>query len=598
MIPDDKVQEVRERAAVLDIVSDYVSLRKSGANYQGLCPFHGEKTPSFNVNPGRGIFHCFGCGVGGNVVTFIMKIEGLAFPEAVKFLAKRVGVVIEDHPPTVAEQRRQDEREMLYRITELAAKYYRRVLLEDGAGATARRYLERRGVTAETSEAYRLGFAPDKWDGLTRHLEQKRVPLPLAEKLGLIRTRDGGGHYDTFRNRLLFTIADSQGRSIGFGGRVLDDSLPKYINSPESPIYHKSEVLFGVDLARQAMREQGAAIVVEGYFDHLALYQAGVRNVLATCGTALTPGHLKLLQRYAGKVYTLFDSDSAGRKATCRAMELFLGEALPASVVELPAGEDPDSFIGKEGQAAFTARVAAARPIFDWFFRDLLQQMETGSVEGKVRVVEELAPRLKKITDPLQQGLYISEVARVLGIDEVDLRKKAGLAPRHNSSSSDNRFWSQQEPRAGSGGKKASNSGVDTAEMLLALMGKYPEVARLVSEYGVSRLFPVDFLPVAEAILAQADSGQGIDWGLILEQVGSSEERSRLAALFVADGHLEEIDAIKMFDDLTKNQVKQKIDKEMKSLRVELNRENPESERYGQILKLLDDLRNKKSQLL
>ena len=583
MIPDDKIQEVRERASILDIVSEYVSLRKSGANYQGLCPFHGEKTPSFSVNPARGIFHCFGCGVGGNVVTFIMRIEGLAFPEAVKSLAKRVGVVIEDRPRTVAEQKRQDEREMLYRITGLAVEYYRGILLEGDEGAQGRRYLERRGVTAETSEAYRLGFAPDKWDGLIRHLEQKREPLLPAEKLGLIRQREGGGYYDTFRNRLLFTINDSQGRPIGFGGRVLDDSLPKYINSPDSPIYHKGEVFFGLDLARQSMREQGTAIIVEGYFDHLALYQAGVRNALATCGTALTPGHIKLLRRYAGKVYTLFDSDSAGHKATCRAMELLLDEALPAGVVELPEGSDPDSFIAKEGQAAFSARLTAARPIFDWFFHDLLQRTKTVGVEGKVQVIEELAPRLRKIGNPVERELYVREIARVMGIEERTLLRKLG---RPDSAEAD--LSRHGKPRKG---------GIGKAEMLLVLMGKYPEAARLVRGYGAPRLFPPDLLHIAEAILAQAETEGGVDLALVLDQAGSDEERSRLAALFVNDAHLEDIDARKAFEQCRQALEREPL-KEMKALARELAPLEHNSPRYLEILGRIDDLRNKKSQLL
>ncbi len=267
-----------------------------------------------------------------------MKIEGLSFPEAVKFLAKRVGVIIEERPRTATEKRQSDERELLYRINEQAAKFYRRLLLGDPAGEAGRRYLEQRGVDSATSEAYAIGYAADKWDSLTKHLEQQRVPLDLAEKLGLIKRREGGRYYDAFRNRLLFVIADMHGRPIGFGGRVLDDSLPKYINSPESPIYHKSEVLFGLNLAKHAMREKGNGIIVEGYFDHLALYQAGIKNVVATCGTALTTGHIKVLQRYASKVFTLFDGDSAGRKATLRSMELFLDERLSASVIELPPG--------------------------------------------------------------------------------------------------------------------------------------------------------------------------------------------------------------------------------------------------------------------
>jgi DNA primase len=585
IIPDDKVNEVRERASIVEVIADYVSLRKSGANYQGLCPFHGEKTPSFNVNPSRAIFHCFGCGVGGNVITFVMKMEGLSFPEAVKFLAKRVGVVIEERLPTPHEQRLKDEREALYRLSDLAADFYRRVLVKDPAGEAGRRYLERRGVTAEAAEAYRLGFAPDKWDALTRHLELKKVPLETAETLGLIRRKEGGGYYDTFRNRLLFTIADVQGRPIGFGGRVLDDALPKYINSTESPIYRKSEVLFGVNLAKQPMREQGGAIVVEGYFDHLALFQAGVRHAVATCGTALTGEHLKLLQRYAGKVYTLFDSDSAGRKATCRAMELFSDGALPAFVIELPAGDDPDSFLKKEGSGLFAERMNKARPIFEWYIRHTVQEINDGTVEGKVRVVETLAPRLKKIANPVELDLYLKEIARVLGVNERALARKVGGAAVTTA---------EYAPK-----RPAKKSGTCTEDMLLALMGKYPEVSGKVAEYGAARLFPAEFLPIAEAIIAQTSEDRGIDWGLILDQVGSAEERSRLAALFVNDVHLDEIDVSKAFEQcrLTRERLMLK-EQDGKALQRELSQLDSDSERYWEILRVLETLRNKKSLLL
>ncbi len=583
MISDDKVQEVRERAAILDVIADYVNLRKSGANYLGLCPFHGEKTPSFNVNPGRAIFHCFGCGVGGNVFSFIMKIEGLSFPEAVKFLAKRVGVSIEERPPSAAEKKRQDERELFYRVSELAARFYRRVLQTEPAGEPGRQYLRRRGVHEATAEAYRLGFAPDKWDALTRYLEQQRAPLEIAEKLGLVRRKESGGYYDLFRNRLLFTIADPYGKPVGFGGRVLDDGLPKYINSPESPIYHKSDILFGIDLAKQAMREQNSAIIVEGYFDHLTLYQAGVRNALATCGTALTSGHLKLLQRYAGKIYTLFDSDAAGRKATFRAMELFLEGGIPASVVELPKGEDPDSFLRKEGSEAFNARLTDARPIFDFFVRDLIESHDMGSVEGKVKVIEELAPRMKKIGNPVEKDLYLREIARLLGESERTLMKAFGgarVAVAALSSPPD---------------RKGHRAG--TEDMLLALMGKYPEVGRKVAEYGVANLFSADLVPIAEAILMQTQAGAEVDWGLILDQVEAPEERSRLAALFVRDEHLEGINPLKMFDDLRNSREKAALRK-IGDLKKELAREESGSARYREILEEIDALRNRKSQLI
>jgi DNA primase len=584
IITDDKVQEVRERSAILDVVADYVSLRKSGANYQGICPFHGEKTPSFNVNPARAIFHCFGCGVGGNVFSFVMKMEGLTFPEAVKFLAKRVGVEIEDRAPTVAEKRRIDEREALYRITELAVRFYRRILLEEPSGEAGRIYLERRGVDGKTSETYRLGFAPDKWDALTRHLEKQKAPLEAAEKLGLLRKRDNGGYYDLFRNRLLFTIADPYGKPVGFGGRVLDDTLPKYINSPDSLIYHKSETLFGIDLAKPSMREQGTAIIVEGYFDHLALFQAGVKNVVATCGTALTGGHLKLLQRYAGKVVTLFDSDSAGKKATFRAMELFLEGGLPASVLELPPGDDPDSFLRKEGVKAFASCQSKARPIFDYFIHDLINSHDTGSVEGKRMVLSVLVPRLKLIEDRMQRNLYVAEIARLLGIHEDDLRREVGLE----------RLGKAAPRPAGVVKKSASNA----EELLLALMGKYPEVARRVREYGVERLFQTGFLSVAMAILDQDVSSGEADWSKILEQVESIEERNRLSALFINDGHLEEIDANKAFEQCCQALERAALQElDGRALRRELAKLDSDSERYWEILKILDTLRNKKSQL-
>ena len=585
MISEDKVAEVRERAGILEVVADYVSLKRSGANFQGLCPFHGEKTPSFNVNPGRGIFHCFGCGVGGNVFSFIMKIEGVTFPDAVELLAKRVGVVIEERPLSGQEKKRQDEQDQLSRISGLAAKYYNRVLLKDSAGEPGRRYLAERGVPHEIIEPYRLGFAPDRWDGLAAHLEQQRVSMEVAEKLGLIRKRtSGSGFYDLFRNRLIFTIANMHGAAIAFGGRVLDDSLPKYINSPESPIYVKSDVLFGIDLAKQAMRERGAAIIVEGYFDHLALWQAGIRNVLATCGTALTAGHIQLLKRYAGKVYLLFDADSAGRKATFRAMELLLDERLPVFVVELPAGDDPDSFIHREGEESFVRQVEKARPVLDYFLRDLLERSDLGNVAGKMAAVNEMRPLLQKLADPLERDLYQREMARLLDLDLRTLQKQLqGGGP----------------PVMPRGETHVRRSGVQTAETLLMLMGRYPEVASLAAEYGLERLFSPEHLALARQICSAAAAQHGVDWALLLEQVEHPEMRQQLAALVVDDIHLADMEPRKAFDDICRSIERQRLQQyDVKALKAELSRLDSDSPRYWEILRQLDTLRNRKSQLL
>lgn len=583
-IPDDKVSEVRERATIYDVVAEYVSLRKSGANYQGLCPFHGEKTPSFNVNPARGIFHCFGCGVGGDVFAFVMKIEGVGFTDAVKLLAKRVGVTIEERSMGPAEKRRSDERELCFQVNELAAGYYRKLLLEAAEGEQGRRYLEKRGVDAAVSEAYRLGYACDRWDGLTRFLEQRKAPLAVAEKLGLIRKRnDGRGYYDLFRNRLLFCISDYQGRVIAFGGRVLDDSLPKYINSPESPVYHKSEALFGINLARQAMREQGSAIIVEGYFDHLALYRAGVRNVVATCGTALTIEHMKALKRYAGKLYTLFDADSAGKKATFRAMELALDEQFPSYVVELTAGDDPDSFLAKEGAGAFTGRLERAKPVFEYFLSETIREGNAGNIDGKVRIVEELLPRLAKIANPVERDNYLVEIARRLEIDLPVLRRRLGRPAPLSAA--------EVAPR-----RAERKRGGGSEETLLLLMARYPEVTGRARDYGLERLFGADLVPVAAEIAAQSAPHRDLDLPKVLECCVSDEERRRLSALFINDSHLEEIDHVKAFEECRTARERAALD-EMKALKQELARLDSDNGRYWEILERLNALRNIKSRL-
>lgn len=577
MIPEDKVNEVRDRAGILEIVSDYVPLRKSGANYQGLCPFHGEKTPSFNVNPGRGIFHCFGCGVGGNVISFVMKIEGLSFPDAVRFLAKRVGVEIEEHQLSPAEARQRSEKEQLYEINALAATYYRKTLLEDPSAGKARDYLAKRGVSAETSDAYRLGYAPAGWDQLARYLEQKRVPLELAVKLGIIR-KGQRGYQDLFRNRLLFVITDSNGRVTGFGGRVLDDSLPKYINSPESPIYRKSDILFGVDLAKSAMRETGAAIIVEGYFDHLGLYQAGVRNVAATCGTALTSGHVALLKRYAERCYILFDADSAGKKATFRAMELSFQENLPARVITLPEGEDPDSFVQHFGAEAFAANLEKSVPVFEYYLTDMLRHAGRQGLDGKIKAAGEIARMLTKVVNPIERELYEREAAKRLDIDRAVLKQGGGgVSP-------------SQRPLAQPAAVSPRNAGPE--EMLFSLMARFPEVLKRVADHGVEKLFGPSLLPAATTAL----NDRPMDSAVLLESIEDAEVRGRVASLLIDEGRLDDIDVEKAFaqcrDAVQKGELK-----DMKALVRQLAALDPESAEYSELLLKIDHLRNRKSQL-
>lgn len=424
-IAEEKIQQIRDRVDIVEVVSRYLPLKRSGANHQGLCPFHGEKTPSFNVNSPRQIFHCFGCGVGGNVFGFLMRIEGLSFPEAVRKLGEQVGIEIEEEQLTPAEEARRRELERLQRINEVAAEFYHQVLIEAPEGAPARSYLKRRGYDGEIARQFQLGYAPEGWEALKQHLEGRGLDLGLARTLGLLREgKQGRGDYDQFRGRLMFPILDGYGKVAAFGGRVLDDSLPKYINSSESPVYHKGRTLYGLYQAKEGMRAGGEVVVVEGYFDLLALAKAGLSNVVATCGTALTGDHARLLQRYSKRVVLLFDQDSAGRQATWRAMEALLPEKLSVAVAELEAGEDPDSFVASRGAEAFRQRLAAARPVMEVFMESVLAGAGSGA-EATARAADELLGRLKLIPDEIERQLYLKELAGRTGIDAATLARRA-----------------------------------------------------------------------------------------------------------------------------------------------------------------------------
>ena len=416
-ISESKINEVRERTDIVELVAQYVSLKRSGANYLGLCPFHTEKSPSFSVNSGRQFFHCFGCGVGGDVFSFLMKIEGLVFPDAVRRLAERAGIELEERTLSPEEELRLRQRERLYRVNEVAATYFHQLLMDHPAGESARCYMKARGYGRKAAEEYQIGYALDAWDGLKKHLEDLDLAAEDARTLGLIRPKkQGPGDYDLFRGRLIFPVYDLSGQVVAFAGRVLDDGKPKYINSPESPLYHKGRVLFGLYQARQAMRQSGEVLLVEGYFDQLALYRAGFPQVVATCGTALTSAHAQLLKRYVQRVVLLFDQDAAGKQATFKAMAVLQTAGVPAAVIELPSGEDPDSFIQKYGAEDFRDRLANACSVMDLYMDDILNEAGRG-IEQKAQAAKQIIERISGLNSELEQDLYLKELARRSGID-------------------------------------------------------------------------------------------------------------------------------------------------------------------------------------
>ncbi len=583
MIPEEKVREVAERLSIVEVVSDYVPLRRAGGNYLGLCPFHAEKTPSFNVNPAREIFHCFGCGAGGNAFSFVMKIEGVSFPEAVKLLARKAGVEIEERQLTPSEKKSQDEYAWFLRINDLTASYYRSVLMNGREGEPARQYLSNRAVEPDISEAYRLGFAPDRRDGLVKHLKNNGVELDCALKLGIIRKSDSGW-YDLFRNRLIFPIRDARGQVIAFAGRVLDAALPKYINSPESPLYHKSSVLFGLDMALPSIRTGNSVIIVEGYFDHLALYRAGVQNVVATCGTALTGTHAGLIKRHAERVYTLFDSDNAGKKATIRSMELFLEQRIPAYVIALPAGDDPDSFLAVHSAESFAALRDKARPAFEYFVRALLVETPPDSVDSKVRIIDDIVPRFRKIADSVERDLYEKEICRLLGITTHAFRKRMGGGKLQHQDTPANQNTTTQP-------------GDNVQDTLLSLLLNYPDAREEIVRVGLETVFRDDYLDLAGLILERMTDSDGTQvLSQLAEALAKPEQKMLFSRILVSDGHLADIEWRAVFDQCTRSHEKKQLGS-IKDIAARLAVLDPGCDEYGMLLKQADTLRTRKSKL-
>lgn len=434
MFSEDIISRVRDSIDIVDLISGYVSLRKTGKNHLGLCPFHSEKTPSFNVNPEKQLFHCFGCGVGGDAFKFLELQEGMNFPEAVKQLAARGGIPLPAESVSRKEdQRTEDERKALLTITADAAGWFRKEL-EGPAGGAARAYLNKRGVTDRIVQEFALGYARPEWDGLLRHLRQKGYAFGQMEKAGLIVKRsEGEGYYDRFRGRIIFPIRDISGRVIAFGGRVMDDSLPKYLNSPETPLYSKSNVLYCLDKAKEPARQQKYFIIVEGYLDVIACHQYGAQNAVATLGTALTEGHLRLMRRFAQNLVLIFDPDPAGIKATIRGFDPLVEGGMKVNVVSLPDGDDPDIFFQKHGKQAFDEALKKSVKLMDFVHSSVVKIGANAPIDERMDTAKEMVMFIEKIPDRNIQNYYIKKIIDALDIDEASFRQERFIEKKTSS---------------------------------------------------------------------------------------------------------------------------------------------------------------------
>ncbi len=531
-IPDETIEEIRASTDIVDLVGGFVSLRKAGKSWKGLCPFHTEKTPSFHVTPDRGIFHCFGCGRGGNVYAFLMEHEGLSFLEAVRFLADRAGIAL---PRPGAEGGRGEDaaREATLRATRAALDWFRKNLADRARGAAAREYLARRGIGADAIETFAIGYALPEWDALLKHLARLGFAPEMLERAGLVVRRErGGGFYDRFRDRVIFPIQGPTGQPIAFGGRLLGDGEPKYLNSPETPIFRKGRGLFGLYPNRGAIRDAGHAVLVEGYTDLIGLHAVGVRNTVAPLGTAFTEEQARLLSNHTRLVVLLYDADDAGRAAALRTIPSLLAAGIAVRVGALPEGADPDDYARREGGDA-------ARRVIEGAAGWVHAVMEATSREGREAQARRVVELLARVPDALALGILLGEASAALGLSE-DLLRRETEARRLQSPDAPARAIVVE------GGPARRARGADGAHRaeraLLALCLREPLLVPLVAQH----VGPDDFADAGHRKLAHALLGSSTDapltelhallsrfreepsiQGLVTEALGAAEEEER-----------------------------------------------------------------------
>ena len=444
-------EEVKKAADIVEVIGQYVELKKRGQNYIGLCPFHSERSPSFTVNQSKQIYHCFGCGRGGDVFTFWMEYHNSDFPQSLKTLAERYNIPLPQKRDVYADRKKAELKEQLFTINDLAGRYFHTILVKSADGKPGRDYFSRRYISKEMITQFQLGYAVNKWDGLLNYLKSKDCSLDRAAEAGLLVPKKNKEYYDRFRGRIIFSIFDLNHHCIGFGGRILDDSMPKYINTPETPIYHKGYSLYGLDSAFEDIRKRDLAIIVEGYMDMLALRQHGISNVVASLGTALTSDQIRRLKGYTKNVVVLFDPDDAGRGAALKSFPLFLNEGISAKVVVLPQGEDPDSFVNKHGSDAFKKLLKRAAPIFDFYLDQTLANMGHG-VDEQIKAVSEILPVFMDLGQGAARFLYVHRFAEKTGINEAivwkELKHREGTGKNERGTSQlKSRFSETQDPR-------------------------------------------------------------------------------------------------------------------------------------------------------
>ena len=532
-IPEEIIEEVRKSADIVDVISEHVQLKKQGKNFSGLCPFHGEKTPSFSVSPDKQLYHCFGCGTGGNVFSFLMELEGLSFMETVQRLAERNNITL---PETVskAEDSSKDERlTPFYEAHSLAAKYYHYVLVETDEGKPAREYLRKRGFTQAAIDQFQVGFAPDSWDFLAPFLEKRGFLMEDMEACGLVGRRESDGKaYDRFRDRVMFPIHHTQGKVIAFGGRGLGDARPKYLNSHESVIFNKSVTLYGFFQARPKMKKRNEAVLFEGYVDVIAAWRAGIDNGIASLGTAMTEQQAKMIRRNVDRVLLCYDGDGAGQQATYKNARILMDAGLTVTVANLPSGYDPDDYIQEFGKERFAADVIGNRKswmqfLFDYFVIDKDLSLET----DRVAYIESILTETSIIENPVERDMYVQKLAERFNLSQNVLREELSRIRSSQRKKEHREIRQSIINQTDRSAKKMMTAEENAERELIAHMMRSSDISRMVEdEIGAAFQFEM-YQAIAAHLYSYYSEGYEPAPGMFLERIEDPDIRSTASEL-------------------------------------------------------------------
>ncbi len=568
-ISESTLREIRERTDIVEVVSDAVRLSRSGASFRGLCPFHREKTPSFFVHPAKQIFHCFGCGEGGSVFHFLMKTRNLSFAEAVEDLGDRYGIPIRYERGPAPERPQED----LYKILQTASEIYRELLRSSPAGTGAREFLRRRGISPEAGQEFFLGYGGGGND-LLAALSRKGFDPARAEAAGLVVSREGGGYRERFRGRVIFPIADARGRICGFGARALGDSVPKYINSPESQVYRKSAVLYGLHQALPSIRRERKLLVVEGYMDLIGLWQKGVRNVVATCGTSLTESHARALKRMAEDIILLFDGDVAGKRSAVRAGGPLYAAGVSPLVLFPPKGMDPDDWAKGTSPEELVDRIARAMPLMEYIERAAARKYDLSRIAGKLSYLQLMGKYLPWITDAAEQRIYVQRVAAAAGLPEDTVLERVRGKPSGGAAPSG------IPPRAATSRPEE--------DLLLALLSRDPSLFEDIRRDGVDALLEGETArEVLDRLSRRTASNEDATLRAVLDEAVGDEVRRRLSEQILRE-NLPPGEARRIYPEVVLALRIRKMRKELGRLRAEIGSSEGEAAQQGLFAKMVE----------